>query len=151
MPARPEEVIGDLAIYGGLFVVAFLAATLLPAQSEAAVAGLILAGHPVLLVLAVASVGNVLGSVANWGLGRGIARFRDRRWFPVSRKALARAEVWYGRFGTWTLLLSWVPVIGDPLTLAAGVLRERFWVFALIVTLAKTGRYLVIAAAVAAT
>lgn len=143
--------IGDLAIYGGLFAVAFLAATLLPAQSEAAVAGLVLAGHPALMVLAVASVGNVLGSVVNWGLGRGIARFRDRRWFPVSGKALARAEAWYGRFGKWTLLLSWVPVIGDPLTLAAGVLRERFWVFVLLVTLAKAGRYLVIVAAVAAT
>ena len=95
-----------------------------------------------------ASLGNVLGSVVNWLLGRGIARFRDRRWFPVGPRALERAEAWYGRYGKWSLLLSWVPIIGDPLTVVAGALREPFPVFLALVTLAKVGRYLALTAAV---
>ena len=72
-------------------------------------------------------------------------RFRDRPWFPVKPDALARAEGWYRRWGRWSLLLSWVPVIGDPLTLVAGVMREPWWSFLLLVTLAKAGRYGVLA------
>ena len=137
----------DLAVYGGLFMAAFTAATLLPAQSEILVVGLLLTDHPLWLVLAVASVGNVLGSVVNWFLGRGLERLRTRRWFPVSPAALARAEGWYHRYGRWSLLLAWAPIIGDPLTVVAGVLRESFWVFLLLVSVAKIGRYLVLAAA----
>ena len=137
----------DVAAYAGLFAAAFLAATLLPAQSEALVAGLLLADYTPWLVLAVASVGNVLGSVFNWLLGRSIERFRDRRWFPADASALAKAEGWYRRHGKWSLLLAWVPIIGDPLTVIAGVLREPFPVFLLLVTIGKVGRYLVIAAA----
>ena len=138
----------DLAAYAGLFAAAFTAATLLPAQSELVLAGLLVAGNqPAWALLAVASVGNVAGSVVNWALGRGVARFRTRRWFPVREEALARAEGWYRRWGRWSLLLSWVPVIGDPLTVAAGVLREPFLPFLALVTAAKLGRYLVVAAA----
>ena len=137
----------DLAVYGGLFLAAFTAATLLPAQSEILVVGLLLTDHAPWLVLAVASVGNVLGSVVNWFLGRGLERLRTRRWFPVSPAALARAEGWYHRYGRWSLLLAWAPIIGDPLTVVAGVLRESFWVFLLLVSVAKIGRYLVLAAA----
>lgn len=97
-----------------------------------------------------ASLGNVLGSVANWVLGRGVARFRHRRWFPVSEPALTRAEGWYRRWGRWSLLLSWAPVIGDPLTLAAGMLREPLGPFLLLVGLAKTTRYIALALAVQA-
>lgn len=132
--------------YAGLFLAAFLAATLLPMQSEAVLVALLLADHPVAWLVAVASAGNVLGSLVNWWLGRGLERFRDRRWFPVSPAALARAQDWYARHGRWTLLLSWLPVVGDPLTLVAGVMRERLWVFLLLVTFAKTGRYAVLAA-----
>jgi membrane protein YqaA with SNARE-associated domain len=117
-------------------------------QSEAALAAMLLGGHAPLAVVTVASVGNILGSVINWGLGRGITRYRDRRWFPASPAALARAEGWYRRWGKWSLLLAWVPVVGDPLTVMAGVLREPFWVFLALVTVAKTGRYLVLTAAV---
>ncbi|MFC3085381.1 YqaA family protein [Tabrizicola soli] len=138
---------GDPAVYGGLFLAAFTAATLLPAQSEALVVGLLLTDYPPWLVLVVASVGNVLGSVANWFLGRGIERFRGRRWFPASPAALERAEGWYRRYGRWSLLLAWAPIIGDPLTVVAGVLRETFLVFLLLVSIAKIGRYLVLAAA----
>lgn len=137
----------DLAVYAGLFAVALGAATLLPLQSEALLVGLLAAqSQPVGLLIAVASVGNVLGSTVNWWLGRSIERFRDRRWFPVKEPTLERAQRWYRRYGRWTLLLSWVPIIGDPLTLIAGVLRERLVAFVLIVAVAKTTRYLVIAA-----
>nr|WP_179956059.1 MULTISPECIES: YqaA family protein [unclassified Pannonibacter] len=136
-----------MAELAGLFAAALLAATLLPAQSEALLAGLIAAGsQPVWLLVAVASAGNILGAVINWGLGRGLTLYRDRRWFPVSQQGLARAEAWYRRYGRWSLLFSWVPVIGDPLTVIAGSLREPFAVFLLLVALGKIGRYLAIAA-----
>lgn len=139
----------DLAVLGGLFGIAFLAATILPAQSEAALAGLILAGaYPVTTLIAVASVGNVLGSAVNWLLGRGIALYRGRPWFPADSASLERATRWYARYGRWSLLLSWAPFVGDPLTVVAGVLREPLWSFLVLVTLAKTGRYLVLAAVV---
>ena len=135
----------DYAAYVTLFTSALVAATLLPAQSEAVLAGLVLGGQqPVAVLVTVASVGNVLGAVINWALGRGIERFRERRWFPVGPQALARAERHYRRWGKWSLLLSWAPLIGDPLTVVAGILRERLWVFLLLVTVAKLGRYLVL-------
>lgn len=137
----------DLVAYGGLLVAAFLAATLLPAQSEALLAGLVIADRqPVLALLAVASLGNVAGSASNWLLGRWIEHYRDRRWFPVTPQALARAENAYRKWGHWSLLASWVPIIGDPLTLVAGVLREPFGRFLLIVSLAKIARYCVVIA-----
>ena len=138
-----------LAAYGGLFLAAFLAATLVPAQSEAVLAGLLAIGHysPAALIF-VAGTGNVLGSVVNWLLGRGIERYREARWFPVSAKSLERAGDWYRRYGWWSLLLSWLPIVGDPLTLAAGIMREPFPRFLLVVTIAKFGRYIVLAAVV---
>lgn len=136
----------ELTALAGLFMAAFVAATILPAQSEAVLVGLIYTGHyAVWLLVAVASVGNVLGSVVNWLLGRGIERFRDRSWFPVKQAALERAQGWYQRYGKWSLLLSWAPIIGDPLTVVAGVMREPFPVFLLLVTIAKVGRYVVLA------
>ena len=135
-----------LAGYGGLFLAAFLAATILPAQSELLLSGLILSGHYSLVgLLAVATAGNVAGSVVNWMLGRYFAHYKDARWFPVKGASMAKAESWFDRFGPAVLLLSWMPVIGDPLTLVAGVLKMRFLPFLLIVTLAKGGRYLVLA------
>lgn len=138
----------DLAILGGLFAIAFVAATILPAQSEAALVGLLVAAtHPPVVLVAVASLGNVLGAVVNWALGRGVESFRDRRWFPVSPSMLDRATGWYRRWGRWSLLLSWAPIGGDALTVAAGVLREPIWSFVVLVTVAKTLRYVVLAAA----
>ncbi len=133
----------------GLFVSAFLSATLLPGSSEAALIALLALrqSDPALLV-AVATAGNVLGSVVNWAIGRFFAHFSDRPWFPVSARAFERATAWYGRFGVWSLLFAWVPVIGDPLTVAAGVLRVPFWRFVVLVTLGKAARYVFIALAV---
>lgn len=136
----------ELAVYAGLFFVAFAAATILPMQSEAALAGLLIADYSPVLLISVASAGNVLGSVANWWLGRGIERFRERRWFPASEQALERAQRWYHRYGKWSLLLSWVPIIGDPLTVVAGVMKEPLTHFALLVSIAKVARYLAVAA-----
>ena len=134
-----------LGAYSGLFIAAFLAATILPAQSEAGLAALILASPAsFILLVATASLGNVLGSVVNWYLGRGIHRFTGKRWFPANAQ-LSRATSWYGRYGRWSLLLSWVPFIGDPLTVVAGIMREPLLRFLLIVGIAKTSRYIVVA------
>lgn len=139
-----------LAVYAGLFGIAFLASTVFPAQSEAALGALLLAGeHPAATLIVVASVGNVLGAVVNWALGRGLERFKDRRWFPAKGAALARAQRWYQRYGKWSLLLSWAPFVGDPLTVIAGVMREPFLVFLALVAIAKVGRYLALAAVLA--
>ncbi len=138
--------ITSLGVYAGLFFAAFVAATILPMQSEAALVALIsLKSYPVWLLVVVASLGNVAGSIVNWLLGRGIEHFRDRRWFPVNGAALGRAQAWYHRYGKWSLLLSWAPLVGDPLTVAAGIMREPFGIFLLLVTLAKVGRYVVLA------
>lgn len=136
----------DLAIYAGLFMMSLAAATIFPVQSEAGLVGLILsAKYSTLLLVAVASIGNVLGSVLNWLLGVGIERFRERRWFPVSEPALERAQRWYRRYGKWSLLASWVPIVGDPITVVAGVFREPLPMFLLLVTIAKTARYTLLA------
>jgi len=139
--------LADLGAYGGLFASALVAATMLPFQSEAVLVGLLLADYSPAAVLIVATAGNVLGSAVNWALGRGVDQFRHKRWFPVSEQNLDRASRWYRRYGRWSLLLSWAPFIGDPLTVAAGVLREPIWTFLAIVTVAKFGRYLVFTAA----
>ncbi|MDF1633987.1 YqaA family protein [Mycoplana sp. MJR14] len=134
--------------YAGLFLAAFLAATLLPAQSETALVALQLTkDYPVIALVAVASLGNVLGSVVNWLIGRGIDRFRTKRWFPVSAERLSAAQRWYGRYGKWSLLASWLPIVGDPITVAAGVLRVPLPTFLVLVSIAKVGRYAALALA----
>lgn len=124
-----------------LFLVALASATLLPGGSEVWLARLWCSGEPALLLWAVASAGNTLGSLVNVGLGRYARHFQGRRWFPVSRHGLERAERWYLRFGEWSLLASWAPVVGDPLTVLAGVLRLPWWRAILLIALAKAARY----------
>ena len=132
----------------GLLLAAFLAATLIPAQSEAVLAGLLIAGtHPAGLLLTVATLGNVLGAVVNWAVGRFLIRFAGHPRFPFSMAQLARAQRSYRRWGWVSLFGSWLPLIGDPLTLAAGAMKEPLWRFLTVVTLAKGGRYLALAAA----
>ncbi len=126
----------------GVFIASFLSATLLFGLSEAA---LVLAAQerdaslPVLL--AVATAGNVLGAVVNFMLGRFLIRFEDRRWFPLDAKNRLRAEALFARYGRPVLLLSFLPVVGDPLTLVAGLLRTPFSVFLVYVTIGKAARY----------
>ncbi|MFC4257735.1 YqaA family protein [Marinobacter lacisalsi] len=132
--------------YLSLFFAAFAAATFFPFQSEALLVGLLaMDAYSVVALLAVATVGNVLGSVVNWYLGLYIETFRYKRWFPFKAETLDKAQVHYHRWGKWSLLMSWAPFIGDPLTLIAGIMRERFWTFVAIVTLAKGGRYIITA------
>lgn len=136
---------------GGLFLAALVAATILPAQSEALLLALVLAGdRPVWLLVAVASAGNVLGAVVNWVLGRQLERFEKRPWFPVKPDSLARARAWYHRYGRWSLLLSWLPIVGDPLTVVAGAMREPMRSFLPLVTVGKVARYVLLAAGAAA-
>ena len=131
----------------GLFGAAFLSATIFPFQSEVILFAMLMAEHYQLwLLIAFASVGNTLGSCVNWFLGRFIAHFEGRRWFPITREQAAKAEGWYHRYGRWSLLLSWMPIIGDPLTIVAGALREPFPIFLALVALAKTLRYVAVAA-----
>jgi membrane protein YqaA with SNARE-associated domain len=128
--------------YIGLFFSAFGAATLLPLQSEAVLVALLWANqHSPWALLLVATVGNVLGSLVNWVLGRYLELWRDKRWFPVSAKRLESVQNTYHRYGRWSLLLSWVPIIGDPLTLVAGLMREPPWSFLALVTFSKAARY----------
>ncbi|NUS22586.1 MAG: DedA family protein [Mesorhizobium sp.] len=136
-----------LAIYGGLFISAFLAATVLPVSSEVVLAGLIATGRgePALL-FTVATIGNTLGSVVNWILGRSIGSLRTRRWFPVTSERYEQASRTFRRFGEWTLLFAWLPVVGDAFTIAAGAARVNLGVFVALVALGKAARYAVIIA-----
>jgi membrane protein YqaA with SNARE-associated domain len=128
--------------YLGLFLSAFLAATLVPFSSEAVLAGLSAYDRydPVLL-WAVASLGNTLGAILNWGLGRFCLHWQGRRWFPFSAENLDRAQAWFTRYGLWSLLFAWLPIVGDPLTFAAGVLKVNFWIFVGLVFIGKAARY----------
>lgn len=139
----------DLPAYAGLFISALLAATILPMQSEGVLGALLLGGaYSTARLIAVASIGNILCAVINWFLGRGIERFRARAWFPVKPPALVRAATWCRRYGRWSLLASWLPIIGDPLTVIAGVLLEPWWSFVILVGIGKIARYLTLAALV---
>ena len=129
--------------YLAVFLSAFVAATLLPAQSEAVLSFYILsAPQTVFALILVATVGNVLGSVVNWVLGIYATKFQNRKWFPATPSQIKRAEKFYHKYGRYSLLLSWVPFIGDPITVIAGVLREPIFSFLLLVTIAKSARYI---------
>lgn len=132
----------------GLALAAFLAATPVPMQSEVVFLALQAAGWPLLPLVLVASVANTLGSCVTYAIGRGAERFRGRPWFPLAPAALDRAQRWWGRWGLWSLLLSWAPG-GDLLVALAGVMRVPVPAFLILVALAKTARYAVLAAAAA--
>ena len=132
-----------------LFASSLLAATLLPGQSEAVLVGLALAGeHSLVILVVVATCGNVLGSCINWLLGRYLEHCKEKRWFPVKKTALDKATKTYQRYGVWTLLLAWMPFIGDPLTIIAGILRTPLPLFLLLVTIGKLTRYVVLVSVV---
>lgn len=135
--------------YTGLFLSAFLAATLLPGSSEALLSGLLIAERAEAgPLIAVATIGNVAGSLVNWVCGRYLVRFRDRKWFPVSSRRYDQAVGWFEKYGLWSLLFAWAPVVGDPLTVIAGALRVRLLPFIVLVSLGKLARYLFVAAIV---
>lgn len=127
--------------YLSLFMSAFLAATILPFYSEVVLFALLRdGGDPVMLVV-IATIGNTLGAVVNWFLGLNLRRFQDKRWFYFSQAQIEKAQNWFQRYGLWSLLLAWMPIGGDALTLIAGILRVRFWPFILLVGTGKALRY----------
>lgn len=136
----------DAALHLSLALTAFLAGSILPFPSEAALAAAIFQQPDAMITLiAAASFGNILGAITNWYLGRWLEHYKDRRWFPVSSDSLERAQERFRRYGIWTLLLAWVPIIGDPLTVVAGVMRVHFVLFVCMVGAAKIGRYAIVA------
>ena len=139
-----------MSAYLGLFISAFLAATLVPAWSEVLFTGLLTAGYDPWWLLISAATGNSLGSIVNWALGRYLLHFQDRRWFPFRRESLGLAQRWYARWGVWTLLLAWLPVGGDALTFIAGMMRVRFWLFFGLTAIGKTARYAILLGVVSA-
>lgn len=130
--------------YAGMFASAFLAATLLPVTSEVVLAALLAAGLTPLPLVAAATAGNVLGSCVNYAMGYGGAEL-VRKYSDVSARALDAALARYRAWGAASLLLAWTPFLGDPLTLAAGVLRVNIPVFLVLVTAGKLGRYAALA------
>ncbi len=138
-------------MYLTLFLSAFVAATILPAQSEALLAYHV-SVHPqsVMPIITVATIGNVLGSIVNWWLGRQVEKIKEKSWFPISEQELSKGKLYYRKFGRYSLLFSWLPFIGDPITIVAGVLREPLWSFVILVTISKCSRYLFVAGLVSA-
>ncbi len=131
----------------GLFATALLGATLIPVSSEVVLAALSAAqGFDTWLLVAIATTGNTLGGVINWMLGRYCLHWHDRRWFPIKPASLARATERFNRYGLWSLLLAWLPVVGDPLTFAAGILGVRFPIFVVLVAVGKAARYIAVVA-----
>lgn len=134
----------------GLFASAFLAGSILPAQSELVLAALLIAGNQsAWLLVLVASIGNVAGACLNYAIGTAADRLRHRRWFPLNDAGWQRSAALFNRWGVWTLLFSWLPVIGDGFTVLAGAARTPLWLFLALVSIAKAGRYIVLAAALA--
>ena len=132
-------------IYLSLFFISFLAATILPFSSELSLAGLITtSNYDNVLLLIVASFGNVLGSVVNWVLGFYSRNLTIKKWFPFKETQIERSSKWFNKFGKWSLLFAWVPILGDPITLVAGLLRVRFLDFIILVAIGKVSRYLLV-------
>ena len=132
-------------IYISLFVVSFMVATIVPFGSEIYFASLLsMDNNNSLLLLIAASTGNILGSVFNWICGYYAAYFIQKKWFPINQNQINKATNFFLKYGKWSLLLAWVPFIGDPLTFVAGTLRYSFLPFLLLVSIGKIARYLVI-------
>ena len=131
--------------YFQLLVISFLAATILPLSSELILSTMLLTDtFDKFLLLIVASFGNIFGSSINWYLGKKILIFKDKRWFPASERQIARSEIYFKKYGIWSLLLAWMPIIGDPLTIIAGVLNVKFYTFITLVSISKISRYIFI-------
>ena len=128
--------------YLGLFLSAFLSASILPFSSEVVLIGLLATeSYSSIILWGMASLGNVAGACLNWWLGRFCLIWKNKSWFPVSQKQLDKSESWFLRYGVWTLLFAWLPIIGDPLTVIAGIMRVNFRLFIILVAIGKAGRY----------
>ena len=133
----------SLEAYSSLFISSFLSSTILPGHSEITLTTLILLErYSQFLLISFASFGNILGSVINWYLGFYITKFVNKSWFPFKKKQLDKASLWYLKYGKWSLFFSWVPIIGDPLTIVAGIFRVPLVIFITIVSISKVLRYI---------
>jgi membrane protein YqaA with SNARE-associated domain len=138
----------DAEAYAWMFAAALIAGTFLPflpASSELALAGMLTAGtgQPWVLV-AMATTGNLVGSVINFFFGRYVSGLTDRRWFPATEAQMKRASAQFQRYGVWILLMSWMPVLGDLITVIAGLLRTEFKLFLVLTAIGKFLRYFLI-------
>ena len=133
-----------LTSYFILFGAAFLAATFLPFYSEVILFALLREGGDPFILVTVATLGNTLGAVVNWFMGLYLLHFQDRRWFYFSRAQIEKAQRWYQRYGFWSLLLAWLPIGGDALTLIAGIMKVRLSLFLLLVGAGKGLRYILV-------
>lgn len=131
-------------VYLGLFFAALLSATLLPGSSEVLLVALKLDGHQAVSLWLVATLGNTLGSCVNYALGRYALHWQRKRWFPVTPAQLNKGQQWFDKYGKWSLLLAWMPIIGDPITLFAGIMRLRFAVFLVLTAIGKAARYAIL-------
>ena len=133
----------SLEAYNSLFISSFLSSTILPGHSEIILTTLILLEkYSQFLLIFFASLGNILGSIVNWFLGLYITKFVNKSWFPFKKKQLDKASLWYLKYGKWSLFFSWVPIIGDPLTIVAGIFRVPLVIFITIVSISKVLRYI---------
>ena len=128
-----------------LFISALLSATLLPGSSEAFLLYQLSKGGQALDLVLTATAGNLLGALITYGMGRAGNTAMHRRWLRIDQSALERAERWFNRWGLSSLLLSWLPVVGDPLCLAAGLLRVRLVWFLALAGIGKLARYALLA------
>ncbi len=130
--------------YLSLFLTAFAAATILPAYSEVLLGGLATQGYAIPWLWFWATLGNTLGSVINGVIGRQVERFKDKRWFPITDKQLESARARFNRYGQWSLLMGWLPIGGDALTLIGGIMRVPWLNFVVLVAIGKGARYAVV-------
>lgn len=130
--------------YLHLFVLSFLASTVLPLGSEALVIALVYQGFSPFAVVMVATTGNFLGSCTTYYLGLKGRNVLDRYLSPSPEK-LEKSERLFNKYGVYTLLFTWVPGIGDAITMAAGLMQLSFRSFSILVFLGKFGRYFVLA------
>jgi len=131
-----------MTTYLFLFFVSFLAATIFPFSSELTLVSLLkVVNNNPFLLLAAASVGNILGSVFNWFLGFYLSKYIKNKWFPFKKIQIKSASKQFNKFGLWSLLFAWVPVVGDPLTFVAGILKVNFILFLILVSAGKISRY----------
>ena len=134
--------------YIGMFLISFLSATILPLSSEVVLGILLLNNfNPIILVIT-ATFGNVLGSFTNYALGFWGSLFLVKKVLKISDNTFFKAKQRFQKYGVFSLCFAWVPVIGDPLTIIAGVLKINFLLFFILVTSGKLIRYVVISYAI---
>jgi len=131
--------------YLSLFIISFLAATILPLSSELMLASMLsIESYNRTLLIFFSSLGNILGSVFNWVLGFYFIKLQNKKWFPFKEKQISKSSLWFEKYGKWSLLFAWVPIIGDPLTFVAGTMKTKILTFIILVSFGKIARYLFI-------